>query len=92
MDTSHLTASTCQTEVLNFRVPEEVSIMNIKRIGLDLAKNIFQIHAVDHHVGKTKPEYRDGGAGEQECPHSVGDTEPGRRLPWVTGRRLTGGL
>lgn len=23
--------------------------MNIKRIGLDLAKNIFQIHAVDHH-------------------------------------------
>ena len=23
--------------------------MNIKRIGLDLAKNVFQIHAVDHH-------------------------------------------
>ncbi|SQI95682.1 transposase, IS110 family [Klebsiella oxytoca] len=22
--------------------------MNIKRIGLDLAKNVFQIHAVDH--------------------------------------------
>ncbi|MEZ2796658.1 IS110 family transposase, partial [Escherichia ruysiae] len=23
--------------------------MNIKRIGLDLAKNVFQIHGVDHH-------------------------------------------
>ncbi len=23
--------------------------MNIKRIGLDLAKQIFQLHAVDHH-------------------------------------------
>lgn len=23
--------------------------MNIKRIGLDLAKHVFQLHAVDHH-------------------------------------------
>ncbi|HGI7038531.1 TPA: transposase, partial [Klebsiella oxytoca] len=35
--------------------------MNIKRIGLDLAKNVFQIHAVDHreHVVLRKTLRRD---------------------------------
>ncbi|SQI79402.1 transposase, IS110 family [Klebsiella oxytoca] len=26
-------------------------------------------------VGETKPEHRDGGAGEQECPYSMGAAE-----------------
>lgn len=35
--------------------------MNIKRIGFDLAKNVFQIHAVDHreHVVLRKTLRRD---------------------------------
>jgi transposase len=28
--------------------PEEISTMNIKRIGIDLAKQVFQVHGVDH--------------------------------------------
>lgn len=50
MDSSHLSASTCQTDMMSLsdKLAEE-SEMNIKRIGLDLAKQVFQLHGVDSH-------------------------------------------
>jgi hypothetical protein len=48
MDSSYLSASVCQTDRINVsdKLAEE-SDMNIKRIGIDLAKQVFQIHGVD---------------------------------------------
>jgi transposase len=48
MDSSHLSASECQTDKINIsdKLAEE-SEMNIKRIGIDLAKQVFQVHGVD---------------------------------------------
>jgi transposase len=48
MDSSHLSASECHTDKINIsdKLAEE-SEMNIKRIGIDLAKQVFQVHGVD---------------------------------------------
>ena len=48
MDSSQLSASTCQTDMISLsgKLAEE-SDMNIKRVGIDLAKQVFQIHRVD---------------------------------------------
>ena len=46
MDSSHSTASQCaKLKILAIKEGEE--IMNIARIGIDLAKQVFQIHGVD---------------------------------------------
>ena len=47
MDSSYLSALMCQTDRINAsdKLAEE-SDMNIKRIGIDLAKQVFQIHGV----------------------------------------------
>ena len=46
MDSSHSTASRCaKLKILAIKEGEE--IMNIARIGIDLAKQVFQIHGVD---------------------------------------------
>ena len=48
MDSSHLSASMCQTDMINLSdKPAEESEMNIKRVGIDLAKQVFQVHGVD---------------------------------------------
>ena len=48
MDSPYLSASECQTDMINVSdKPAEESDMNIKRVGIDLAKSVFQIHGVD---------------------------------------------
>jgi transposase len=48
MDFSFLTASRCQTDKISFSAKrKEESEMNIKRIGIDIAKQVFQVHGVD---------------------------------------------
>ena len=48
MDSSHLSASKCQTDMISLSdKPAEESEMNIKRVGIDLAKSVFQLHGVD---------------------------------------------
>jgi hypothetical protein len=48
MDSSYLSASECQTDMINLSdKPAEESDMNIKRVGIDLAKQVFQIHGVN---------------------------------------------
>ena len=48
MDSSYLSASECQTDMINVSdKPAEESDMNIKRVGIDLAKSVFQVHGVD---------------------------------------------
>lgn len=48
MDSSHLSASECPTDMIKrIRQHAEESDMNIKRIGIDLAKQVFQLHGVD---------------------------------------------
>ena len=48
MDSSYLSASECQTDMINVSdKPAEESDMHIKRVGIDLAKSVFQIHGVD---------------------------------------------
>jgi transposase len=43
----------CQSGALDQPLePREASTMKITTVGIDLAKNVFQIHAVDEH-GKT---------------------------------------
>ncbi len=45
-----LTASMCQFGRINqSKQPVEESKMNIKRVGIDLAKQVFQVHGVDCH-------------------------------------------
>ena len=44
----HLSASMCQTEIVDISVNDkEESAMKINRVGVDLAKNVFQLHGVD---------------------------------------------
>jgi hypothetical protein len=50
MDSSHLvSASKCQADMiyLSDKLAEE-SGMNTKRVGIDLAKQVFQVHGVDN--------------------------------------------
>lgn len=50
MDSSHLSAPVCQTDKIKVSDKRaEESDMNIKRIGIDLAKQVFQVHGVDGH-------------------------------------------
>ena len=42
-----LTASMCQMVVVKDHQQREPSMGDITTIGLDLAKNVFQVHAVD---------------------------------------------
>jgi hypothetical protein len=38
----------CQTEIVDISVNDkEESAMKINRVGVDLAKNVFQLHGVD---------------------------------------------
>jgi transposase len=49
MDSSYLSASECQTDMINVSdKPAEESDMNIKRVVIDLAKSVFQVHGVDN--------------------------------------------
>ena len=43
----HLPASMCQTEFEYSVNDKEESKMKINRIGVDLAKNVFQLHSAD---------------------------------------------
>jgi transposase len=43
-----LTASMCQSWVFDNANGREPSMKEVTTIGLDLAKNVFQVHAVDH--------------------------------------------
>jgi hypothetical protein len=43
----HLSASMCQTEIDISVNDKEESAMKINRVGVDLAKNVFQLHGVD---------------------------------------------
>ena len=44
----HLSASKCQTESVSNAVNgKKESTMKINRVGVDLAKNVFQVHGVD---------------------------------------------
>ncbi len=47
-----LLASMCQTEIDISVNEKEESTMEIKRVGVDLAKNVFQLHGADR-TGKT---------------------------------------
>ena len=44
----------CQTErrLIFQRQEEKESVMKLSRVGVDLAKNVYQLHGVDRH-GKT---------------------------------------
>jgi len=44
----HLPASMCQTEFEYSVNDKEEPEMKINRIGVDLAKNVFQLHGADH--------------------------------------------
>ena len=45
-----MTASMCQSgSVIDPLEPEGASTMQITTIGLDLAKNVFQVHGVNRH-------------------------------------------
>ncbi len=48
MDSSRLSASMRQIDMINLsdKLAEE-SGMNIKQVGIDLAKQVFQLHGVD---------------------------------------------
>ena len=53
---THKSASRCQTGVWNQPVKsEKKSVMEIIRVGVDLAKNVYQVHGVDR---KDKPVWR----------------------------------
>jgi len=40
----------CQTEIVDISVNDkEESAMKINRVGVDLAKNVFQLHGADAH-------------------------------------------
>jgi hypothetical protein len=39
----------CQTEIDVSVNDKEESTMEINRVGVDLAKNVFQLHGVDRH-------------------------------------------
>jgi hypothetical protein len=51
-----VTASTCQVEALPQPLESKgASDMKITTVGIDLAKNAFQVHGVDEH-GRAVPE------------------------------------
>lgn len=62
MGSSHLSVSECQTDKINLsNKAEEESAMNIKRVGIDLAKQVFQAHGVVvglTRTGKNRATYR----------------------------------
>lgn len=50
---SHLPASMCQTEIeVSVNDEKKESTMKISRVGVDLAKDVYQLHGTDHQ-GKT---------------------------------------
>src|ERR1700729_2162291 len=49
------TASMCQNEVDEDPQPREPSVNDIKRIGMDTSKSVFQLHGVD---GSEQPVLR----------------------------------